>query len=530
MELSIPKIAVIGNGYWGKNLVRVFHDLGALATVCDIRQEVLDQVKRAYRVNVTPDISDVLNDPTIAGVVIAAPAAQHYELAKRALLQGKDVYVEKPLALTVAQGSELVDMAKECNRILMVGHILEYHPAIRKLKRLLREGELGKILYIYSSRLNMGKLRSEENILWSFAPHDVAVILSLLGEFPESVSAQGGCYLHPQIADTTLSTFQFRSGVMAHIFVSWLHPFKEQKLCVVGDRSMAVFDDVEPEHKLVVYPHHVNWVDRLPVAQKEQGQTIALPALEPLKEECRHFLECIRQRKTPLTDGESGVRVLQVLEASERSLRSQGLPTRLSVEAKPYTVHASAVIDEPCRIGAGTKIWHFSHVMANCRIGEGCNLGQNVVVSPDCVLGNNVKVQNNVSIYTGVELEDNVFCGPSMVFTNVINPRSHISRRHEYLRTLVKRGATLGANCTVVCGTTIGEYAFIAAGAVVTHNVPSYALIVGVPGKQVGWMCYCGTRLPAGEAVRCDACGRRYAVVAEECTLITEQAAEPVSA
>jgi len=528
--MPTPKLAVIGCGYWGKNLVRVFHQLGALATVCDVRKEILDGVRSEYGVSVTPEISGVLEGPHIGGVVIAAPAAQHYELAKRALQRDKDVYVEKPLALTVEQGRELVDLAGKRQRILMVGHILEYHPAIRELKRLLRAGELGKLLYVYSSRLNMGKLRTEENILWSFAPHDVAVILSLLGEFPESVTAQGGCFLHPQIADTTLSSFQFRSGAMAHIFVSWLHPFKEQKLCLVGDRSMAVFDDVEAEHKLVLYPHHVNWVNRLPVAKKEQGVPIPLPALEPLQEECRHFLDCIRDRKVPLTDGESGLRVLRVLEASEQSLRSQGQTVQLALVAKSYSAHPTAVIDEPCEIGAGTRIWHYSHIMANCRIGQGCNLGQNVVVSPDCILGNNVKVQNNVSIYTGVELEDDVFCGPSMVFTNVLNPRSHVSRRHEYRRTRVKRGATLGANCTIVCGTTIGEYAFVAAGAVVTRDVPPYALVIGAPAKPAGWMCYCGVRLPAGEAVQCHACGRSYTLDAEHCTPLPEQTAEPVPA
>ncbi len=528
--MSIPRVAVVGSGYWGKNLVRVFHQLGALATVCDIRQEVLDQVCSEYHVNVTSAITDIIHDPAITGVVVATPAAQHYELAKNALLQGKDVYVEKPLALTATQGRELVDLSRKCARILMVGHILEFHPAIRELKRLLRQGELGKLLYIYSSRLNLGKLRTEENILWSFAPHDVSVILSLLGEFPESVTAQGGCYLNSHIADTTLSSFQFRSGVMAHIFVSWLHPFKEQKLCVVGDRSMAVFDDVESEHKLVVYPHHVNWVDRLPVAKKEQGRTIALPPLEPLKEECQHFIDCIRQRRIPLTDGESGLRVLQVLEASERSLRAQGQAVPLAVGAKSYTAHPTAIVDEPCQIGSGTKIWHFSHIMAGCKIGQDCNLGQNVVVSPDCFLGNNVKVQNNVSIYTGVELEDDVFCGPSMVFTNVINPRSHISRRHEYRRTLIKRGATLGANSTIICGTVVGEYAFVAAGTVVTKDIPPYALVMGVPGKRAGWMCHCGLRLPRGHAVQCKACGRSYEVDGEHCILLAKPACEPVVA
>jgi len=527
--VSIPRVAVVGCGYWGKNLVRVFHELGALACVCDVSPGVLDDARARYGVSTTTEVSEVLRDESIVGIVIAAPAAQHHELVKSALLRNKDVYVEKPLALRLEQGTELVRLARQQNRILMVGHILEYHPAIRELKKLVREGELGKIQYIYSSRLNMGKLRTEENILWSFAPHDISVILSLLNEVPESVTAQGGFYLHSDIADTTLTTCQFRSGVMAHIFVSWLHPFKEQKLCVIGDRNMAVFDDVEPENKLVIYPHRVDWLDRMPVAKKEQGRVVALPKIEPLREECEHFLHAIRERIRPLTDGESALRVLQVLDASERSLRAKGRAMAAIPETKAYFAHSSAIIDEPCQIGRDTKIWHFSHVMANCSIGENCNLGQNVVVSPDCKLGNNVKVQNNVSIYTGVELEDDVFCGPSMVFTNVINPRSHISRKNEYRRTLVKRGATLGANCTIVCGVTVGEYAFIAAGAVINRGVPAYALMMGVPGRQVGWMCYCGVRLHNGNDPVCEACGRHYLINERTCTPIAEVAARPLA-
>ena len=184
---------------------------------------------------------------------------------------------------------------------------------------------------------------------------------------------------------------------------------------------------------------------------------------------------------------------------------------------KNYFVHESSYVDEPCEIGEGTKIWHFSHVMADSKIGRGCNIGQNVVISPKVVIGDNVKIQNNVSVYTGVVLEDDVFCGPSMVFTNVTNPRSHVSRKDEYRRTLVRRGASIGANATVVCGNTIGRYAFIGAGAVVTRDVPDYAMVVGNPGRVVGWMCQCGVKLALGtsaganDRATCSACGNKYA-------------------
>jgi UDP-2-acetamido-3-amino-2,3-dideoxy-glucuronate N-acetyltransferase len=526
VSIENPRVAVLGCGFWGKNLVRNFHALGALQSLYDVRKEPLLLAQREYGVPITQDLGTVLEDREIDAVVIAAPAVEHFSLARQALLAGKDVFLEKPLALKSGDGRELVALARAQNRILMVGHILEYHPAILALKTLIQDGELGKIQYIHSSRLNLGKLRTEENILWSFAPHDISAILHLLGELPVRASSQGGSYLNPPIVDTTLSTLDFASGVKAHIFVSWLHPFKEQKLAIVGSRKMAVFDDVQAENKLVLYSHHIHWIDRKPVAEKDAGQPVPLPKAEPLRLECAHFLECIRTRENPRTDGESGLRVLEILEACEESLRAQGAPVPIRGRIRDYFAHESAVIDEPCEIGAGTRIWHFSHVMAGAKVGKGCSLGQNVVVSPDVSIGDNVKIQNNVSIFTGVELEDCVFCGPSMVFTNVSNPRSHISRRHEYQKTLVKRGATLGANSTIVCGVTIGRYAFVAAGAVVTRDVRDHALVMGVPAKQAGWVCSCGVRLPEGAPrTSCISCGRNYVVSAISCSEAEETAA-----
>src|SRR5438094_3582061 len=217
MDTVSTKVAVVGSGYWGKNLVRNFHELGVLEYVCDVSEEVLKEAQTRYEVKTTCSLDKILGDPGIRGVVIAAPAVQHYELVKKCLLRGKDVYVEKPLALNLSEGQKLVDLAAECGRILMVGHILEYHPAIIELKRLIREGHLGSIRYIYSSRLNLGKLRTEENILWSFAPHDISAILFLLDEIPTRASAHGGSYLNPQILDTTLSTCDFKSGLNAHL-------------------------------------------------------------------------------------------------------------------------------------------------------------------------------------------------------------------------------------------------------------------------------------------------------------------------
>jgi UDP-2-acetamido-3-amino-2,3-dideoxy-glucuronate N-acetyltransferase len=416
------------------------------------------------------------------------------------------------LCLSEAEAHSLVTFARENKRILMVGHLLWYHPAVLKLKELIDSGELGRIQYIYSNRLNLGKIRREENILWSFAPHDLSVILGLLDEVPETIVAQGGNYLHRQIADITVTLLSFPSGVKAHIFVSWLHPFKEQKLIVVGDRKMAVFDDLEKKDKLLLYPHSIEWKHQIPIANRAEAQPVSVSAEEPLRAECMHFLQCIQLRRRPRTDGEEGLRVLSVLRRCQAALKEKPrseMPPHGSTTQHVF-VHPSASVDEEVEIGEGTSIWHVSHILKGSRIGRHCKIGQNVVIGPNVTVGDGVKIQNNVSVYEGVTLEDAVFCGPSVVFTNVMNPRSEIPRMNELKRTHVGKGATLGANCTIVCGVTIGRYAFVAAGAVVTKDVPNYALALGAPARIKGWMCECGLKLgwEADESL-CD-CGKRF--------------------
>jgi UDP-2-acetamido-3-amino-2,3-dideoxy-glucuronate N-acetyltransferase len=515
---SPANVAVVGVGYWGRNLVRNFFDLGALSLLCDAAGAVESDCRRQYDgVRFCRDFNEVLSDPSIDAVALATPAVTHYEMAKAALKAGKDVFVEKPLAIDVAHGEELVALAGDTHRILMVGHILRYHPAILKLQELIREGVLGKINYLHSNRLNIGKIRTEENILWSFAPHDISVMLSLLNEMPTRISCQGGAFLNRDVYDVTLSHFDFPSGVQAHLFVSWLHPVKEQRLVVVGSEQMAVFDDTA-EHKLLLYPHRVEWKNRLPLAVKANAQVVAIDAGEPLRAECRHFLDCVASRTAPTSDGAEGLRVLRVLDACQRALRngSATLETRELDDraiARPYFVHESAYVDEGATIGAGTKIWHFSHIMKGARIGDRTVIGQNVNVDGGAVIGNNVKIQNNVSVYSGVVIDDDVFLGPSCVLTNVTNPRSQVNRHSLYETTRLKRGCTIGANATIVCGVTVGRYAFVGAGAVVTKDVPDFALVVGNPGRQVGWMSRHGHRLetPDARGVRlCPESGYRY--------------------
>ncbi|MFQ5451042.1 MAG: Gfo/Idh/MocA family oxidoreductase [Nitrospinaceae bacterium] len=505
-----PNIALVGAGAWGKNLARTFHGLKVLKVVCDPSEEVCQANKEKYpEIETSPSFTDLLSRKDIEAMVIATPAAEHYSMAREALLAGKHVYVEKPLALNEEQGRDLVAISQKVDRILFVGHILHYHPAILKIKEMIERGELGKLQYIYSNRLNLGKFRREENILWSFAPHDISVILSLVDENPSSVTAIGSTILHPHITDTTLTHLKFPCGVSAHIFVSWLHPFKEQKLIVIGDRKMVVFDDVaRREEKLTVYPHNIRWQGQTPVPEKKEGVPIDLSRdwKEPLRVECQAFLDGIAGKKI-ITDGEEGIKVLQVLQQAQASLGSsqgESLP-------KDYFFHESSYVDQDCTIGKGTKIWHYSHILKGSRIGEKVNIGQNVVIGPNGRIGNNVKIQNNVSIYEGVVLEDDVFCGPSCVFTNVINPRSAIPRKHLFQPTLLKRGTTIGANATILCGNTIGKYSFVGAGSVVTGDIPDYALVQGNPAKRVGWICECGVKLNEnGARPECGECGKQF--------------------
>jgi UDP-2-acetamido-3-amino-2,3-dideoxy-glucuronate N-acetyltransferase len=521
--MIMVNIAVVGAGYWGKNLIRNLSDLGALYAICE--SDTANPNVRAYpAAKLYTDYSDLLADRNVTALAIATPAARHFEMARQALEAGKDVFVEKPLALTIREGEELVDLAEKKKLILMVGHILQYHPAVIKLKELISSGQLGKLQYIHSNRLNIGKLRTEENILWSFAPHDISAILALLEDEPIRVKALGGDYLSKGIYDTTLTTLEFRNGVKGHIFVSWLYPFKEQKLVVVGSRAMAVFDDVSKE-KLFLYPHKIEWKEgKIPVAQKADYQIIPIDDAEPLKEELRHFTDCIKGRKRPRTDGNEGLRVLRILELAEKALDNEQAAKPERSGPLHYFAHESAFVDDEVLIGEGAKIWHFSHVLRGSRIGENSIIGQNVVIGPDVTIGRGCKVQNNVSLYKGVTLEDEVFCGPSCVFTNVYNPRAFIERKKEFKPTLVRRGATIGANATVVCGVTVGRYSMIGAGAVVKKDVPDYAVVAGVPARQIGWVCRCGTTLKfTRKAALCLYCGNEYKLKADEIVIVREK-------
>lgn len=510
------KIGLAGIGHWGKNLARNLKELNVLASICEPNPDN-PNLKVYPDVTVHTDYDDFISDSSLEGVFIATPAIMHYEMAKKALLAGKHVFIEKPICLELAQAKKLTELAKKVNKIVMVGHVLHYHPAVKKIKAMISAGEIGKLQYIYSNRLNLGKFRTEENILWSFAPHDISLILAFAQQMPNQVITTGGAYLNEQIADVTMTNFSFENGIKAHIFVSWLHPYKEQKMILVGSKGMLVFDDTLPlSDKLSFYPHKIDWQDgQIPVPVKAEAEKVEIENEEPLKQECAHFMDCISQNQRPLTDAEEGCQVLEVLNACQASLENNGQVVELQANSQgeelPYFCHPTSEIDVGVEVGNKTKVWHFSHILKGSKLGQSCNIGQNVVVGPNAIIGNQVKIQNNVSVYEGVTLEDGVFCGPSMVFTNVFNPRSEVPRMHELKQTRVKKGATLGANCTIVCGNTIGAYAMVGAGAVVTKDVPDYALVVGNPAKQTGWMCQCGVKLDlVYDQVECGSCGKEY--------------------
>ncbi len=518
---SKPLVAVVGCGSWGRHHVRNYHELGALGAICDSQPGRRREMASLYpSVPIHSSLDSVLASPAVAGVVLATPAVTHASLARAALLAGKDVLSEKPLALSAVEGHELATLATTTGRILMVGHVLEYHPGLLALLDHVRKGTIGEILSVTSSRLNLGKVRSEEDALWSLAPHDIALLLRLLASPPNQVSAAGGEFLQPGIADSVWLGLSFPHGRRAQVHVSWLHPFKEHRLVVVGRRGMLAFEDGRPKGRLTLWRHEIR-PGHPPALAAAAPESLPFGDGEPLKLQCESFLNAIATRAPGAADAWSGVRVLEVLEAGRRSIERGGIPVALPTteeavmdNATAPFVHPTATVDAGARIGPGTRIWHSAHVMATAQIGRDCVLGQNTFVGAKVSVGDRSKLQNNVSLFEGVELAEEVFCGPSAVFTNVTQPRAHVERKDAFEKTRVGRGATIGANSTILCGTTIGPYAMVGAGAVVTHDVPAHALVLGVPARAVGWVCRCGERLPARDTTeetqhlicpRCDA-------------------------
>jgi predicted dehydrogenase len=320
------RIGVAGLGYWGPNLARNFGALGGceLAWLCDASPQALERLGRQHpQARTTDDLADLLGDADLDAVVLATPVPTHAELAVRVLDAGKHCFVEKPLAISVADAEEAVAAADRAGKLLMVGHLLEYHPGVAKLKELSESGELGDLHYVYSHRLNLGKLRTDENALWSLGAHDISVLLHLLDEEPAEVAARGESYMHPPVEDVVFCFLRFPSGRAAHLHLSWLDPHKERTFTVVGSKRMATFDDMALEGKVTVYDKGFDEPARgygEYITRSGDIYSPRLPNQEPLRIECEHFLECIRTGTTPRSDGRSGLRVVRVLEAAQAAL------------------------------------------------------------------------------------------------------------------------------------------------------------------------------------------------------------------
>lgn len=516
------RICVVGAGRWGKNHIKTLDSLGALGGVVDSEQATLKWFEEKYPgISTYRSVEEAISGD-FDGFTVATPAETHFEIARALLKNKKPVLVEKPITLRAEEARELKALSDSTGTPLMVGHVMLFHPAIRKIKELLASDKIGKLQYIYSNRLNLGTVRKEENILWSFAPHDISIFQFLIGSLPVEVVSRGGAFVQPHIHDSTMTILTYPNNIVGHIFVSWLHPFKEHRLVVIGSKGMLSYEDHSPEKELLFFEKGIDWVKGEPVSRDGATENVPYEKTMPLTEEMKHFLSAVEGGAVEVAGSQNGVEVLEILEKASESLLNQSAASISSSQVvqsgdqeKGFFVHPSSYVDENVTIEEGSKIWHFSHIQSGTKIGKKCSIGQNVNVGNNVKIGSHVKIQNNVSVYEGVELEDYVFCGPSMVFTNVMDPRSKYPQRGGsfYKKTLVRVGASIGANATIVCGNTIGRHAFIGAGSVVTKDVPDFAMMVGVPAMQIGWMCECGEKLSKVEAsAACKRCGLNYSL------------------
>lgn len=490
-----PFITLIGAGYWGSNLLRDFSKLNVLHSVCEASQILIEKHQETY-----PDLKffsqfehlkELKDNGDISAVAIATPATTHYSVVSQCLRMGLNVFVEKPLALEYSQGQKLVALAEETGCRLMIGHLLQYHPAMLKIKEMIKEDMVGKIQYIKSNRLNLGQVRTGENVLWSFAPHDISVILGLMNDqLPNRVLCDGFATLNPPICDSTTTIMHFDQGY-AEICVNWLYPYKEQTLIIVGQKGMITFRDSRTDPELFYYAQPITSDSNGNVViNKREPKRISLDqGLSPLTLECQHFVDCCLDDQVNIrTDGAEALRVLAVLEMAQKSLEQNGrnmTMDNLGSDEKDYYVDSTALVESGAKIGKGTKIWHHSHLM-NCQVGQNCSFGQGVYVGKGVIMGDNCRVQNNVNIYSGVVCESGVFLGPNCTTTNDKNPRAEFSKGGKYLKTLIRQGASVGAGAIILPGVTLGCYCLVGAGSVVTKDVPDYAIVVGNPAQVVG--------------------------------------------
>jgi UDP-2-acetamido-3-amino-2,3-dideoxy-glucuronate N-acetyltransferase len=421
------KLGLIGCGKWGKNLAREFDNLGILYEICDINNP-----NNFNHINFTLSWNKLLDDVDI--VCIALPAELHFKYAKKALLANKDVFIEKPMTLNSYDAKDLVNIAKKYNKIIMIGHILHYNPAIIKLKNLLKNE---KIINITTNRFIIEEIN---NTLWDLASHDISLILSLCGNELENIK---------YISNNTINKLMFTiNNIDININVSSSHPYKRQELIIICENSTIIFDDIQK--KLWYNNNEIDFDNTM-----------------PLTNECKYFFKCCQNRMKPLTDGQEGLQVVRTLELIENN----------------KSINLNTIIDKGCIIGKSSKIWHNSHITSDAIIGENCNIGQNCYIAG--IIGNNCRVQNNVNIYKGVKCGNNVFFGPNCTTTNDIYPRAKYLH-HNYIDTIIEDDVTIGAGVIIRCGIKLGKGCFIGCGSVIVKDCDEYGLYVGNPGKKIG--------------------------------------------
>lgn len=564
-------LIVVGCGKWGINLIKTAHTMGRLVAVVDASEQSLNSLAQRHpQVSNIPTyikLSAALEAHKNAAIIVATPPKTHFPVAMEALQGNRHVFVEKPICDSISDARTLVSVAKTRGLTLMVDHLLQYSLPHRRLIHLVSTGYVGNVTRVRMSRVNFGTIRTVEDVLWSFCPHDISILLALLrggkkknGQeiYATSVTCHGQAVVSSDITDYVDICVTFSSGSRAHVEASWLHPMKERRVIVYGSDGSIVLNEDMPDTslpKLQAYKwstkrrHDGSAVD---IEKSDDDLAAHLEAHpekdavsfssenQPLSSALNYFVHCVHTGVTPWrSDGKEALSVLALLDAAAESLRQGGISisiapeggmTQLSMNGAGKTansvlksktfVHETAIVDSGAKIGQGTKIWHFSHVMSGASIGKNCNIGQNVYVG-NTTLGNNVKVQNNVSIYDAVRVDDDVFLGPSCVLTNVKTPRAHVSRKHMFSSTWLQKGVTIGANATIVCGTTLGEFCFIGAGAVVTKDVLPHALVYGNPATMQGWVSKTGVKLvrdpvPLGNGsikLQCPESGEVYALL-----------------
>lgn len=531
---SSVKVIVVGCGKWGRNLNKTLFSLSRLAAIVDESSEAIASFKSEFRYsNSIPaytSFQTALERHPKSAVAIATPPATHFNLASHAIHANRSVFVEKPMCTSYREAQTLVEMAKNRGVILMTDHLLQYSLRHRELIHLVHTGMVGTVNRVRMTRANFGTVRTGENVLWSFSPHDLSILLALVpyqNIENATVACRGQAVVSSSVEDYVDLSISL-GKVQAQIEVSWLHPLKERRVVVYGTEGAVVLNETGSHPRLaklqafkwtakrtadgsaVVARKTDNDVENHLYLHDSESECAFSDDTEPLKAALEHFIHCVSTKTPPRTDGSEALRVLALLETATESLQRDGKTVKVGDHCKGIKsqvedtidssstkslIHPSAVIDKGAVIGSNTRIWHFCHVMGGAVIGQGCSLGQNVFVGDNVVLGNDVKVQNNVSLYDAVTIADNVFLGPSCVFTNVKNPRAFISRKHAFSKTKIDYGATIGANATIVCGVTLGKFCFIGAGAVVTKDVPPYALFHGNPATLQGWVSTTGIRL-----------------------------------